>query len=378
MKNGFKIMDSDMHMQEPTDLFEKYLDPAFRHRITSAGRKPGGRRVLFLIDGEPTAKELVVAQYDKTSLGTNRGVSDRADSATAFAAERGYDNVAQLQAMDMEGVDVAAMFPTEGLYFLARDEIDLDLELAICQTYNNWLFDFCKADQARLKGVAMVPLHDVGRAIQEAKRATKELGFVGVYMRPNEVGGRYWHSNYWDQFYDLLEDLNVPLCLHEGTGAFYSRIEPRFGEARMMRHVAGHAMEQMLACLAFILGGVFEFHSRLRVAFFEANCGWLPFWLERMERDTQDYGSFEAPYLSLTPKEYFQRNCWVSCEAGESMLPIVSQYVGEENLVYSTDFPHYDSEFPHATEELIENQALSEQLKRKILWDNCARLYNLA
>ena len=377
MKNGYKIMDSDMHLQEPPNLFEKYLDPAFKHRVTSGGRRPGGRRVQFLLDGEPMAWELAASQYNKTSLGTNRGVSDRADSNTAFAAERGWDSVAQLQAMDMEGVDMAMMFPTEGLYFVAHEEMERDLELALCQAYNNWLFDFCKQDSQRLRGVGIVPMHDVGLAIQESTRVVKDLGFVGVFMRPNGVGDRYWHSNYWDQFYSVLEDLNISLCLHDGSGSYISRIEKRFGEARMMRHVAGHAVEQMLSCLAFIMGGVFEFHPKLRVAFLEANTGWVPFWLERMARDIGDYGAFESPYLSLTPKEYFQRNCWVSCEASETQLPIVAEAVGEDNFVYSTDFPHYDSEFPHANEELLNNPALSDQLKRKILWDNCARLYNI-
>src|SRR4029077_8880983 len=65
---------------------------------------------------------------------------------------------------------------------------------------------------------------------------------------------------------NLLQDLDVPLCFHEGTGSYYSTIEPRFGENRFTRHVASHPTEMQLALIALMLGGIFEFYPRLKVA----------------------------------------------------------------------------------------------------------------
>jgi hypothetical protein len=103
-----------------------------------------------------------------------------------------------------------------------------------------------------------------------------DYGAVGAFVRPNYVNGRYWHSAYWHPLYGLLKDLNAPLCFHEGTGSYYSTIEPRFGEIRFMRHVASHSTGMQLALIALILGGILEFYPRLKVAFLEAQSWWVP------------------------------------------------------------------------------------------------------
>ena len=78
----------------------------------------------------------------------------------------------------------------------------------------------------------------------------------------------------------------------------------------------------------------------------------------------------------LKPSEFFKRQCWISTEA-EKELPMVAELIGDDNIVYSTDYPHGDSDFPHAVEEFLEVEGVSKETKRKILWDNCARLYDL-
>ena len=96
---------------------------------------------------------------------------------------RGFDAKTQLQAMDREGLDVAALYPSIGLGIMMRDDMDPKLSAAIARAYNNWLYDFCQTDPKRLKGVAMLPLHDPNEAVKEAQRAVGKLGFIGV-VRP--------------------------------------------------------------------------------------------------------------------------------------------------------------------------------------------------
>ena len=128
-------------------------------------------------------------------------------------------------------------------------------------------------------------------------RCVKEYGAVGAFVRPNYLNGRYWHSTYWDPLYNMLQDYNVPLCFHEGTGSYYSTIEPRFGENRFMRHVASHSTEMQLALIALMFGGIFEFYPRLRVAFLEAQSWWVPGLLGRIEWDLRQHHDADAPYL---------------------------------------------------------------------------------
>jgi predicted TIM-barrel fold metal-dependent hydrolase len=301
----------------------------------------------------------------------------RVDAATAPMRARGFDSVSQLQAMDIEGLDVAILYPTMALYVpLGIDAVDPQLSAAVCRAYNNWLYDFCRQDPGRLKVAAMLPIHDVLEAVKEARRAVKELGAVAVYMRPNFVNGRPWHSRYYDALWAELQELDVPIGFHEGTGSDAFQDGSEFGENRLMRHVCSHPIGMMKAMVSMICGGVFECFPRLRVAFLEANTGWVPFWLSRMARDIELYGEWDAPLLKLSPREYFERNCWIGCEGEEKELPVVIEQIGDNNIVFSTDYPHHDSDFPHAVEEFLK-LPIQPSSKAKILWDNCARFYRL-
>src|SRR6266852_6358834 len=279
MKDGLRFVDCDMHIMEPPDLFEKYLEPRFRGRVSlPIGADGRPQRGTIVIDGLPTTMDAELQQYRKRrALGGTNSTQPLSGSRLAdtgrldFAIERKYDAVAQIMGMGIEGVDIAVLFPTTGLSLLARDNMDPHLSLALCQAYNNWIHEFCEHSPDQLKFVAMLPPHDVNLACRELIRCVQEMGAVGSFLRPNLVNGHYWHSNYWDPLYSLHESLDVTWGFHEGTGAWYSHMNVLYGENRFYRHVASHWIEMQQALIAMIVGGVFEFHPRLRVGFLEAN-----------------------------------------------------------------------------------------------------------
>jgi predicted TIM-barrel fold metal-dependent hydrolase len=179
------------------------------------------------------------------------------------------------------------------------------------------------------------------------------MGAVGSFLRPNLVNGHYWHSNYWDPLYSLHENLDVALGFHEGTGAWYSHMNVLYGENRFYRHVASHWIEMQQALIALIVGGVFEFHPRLRVGFLEAQNSWAPGLLSRIEWDYPQYRDTHAPYLMLTPKEYFRRNCWAAVEGSEPEIEATAGLIGADRMCISTDYPHFDSNFPEVSNNLL-------------------------
>ena len=183
MKDGLRFVDSDMHIQEPGDLLKKYLDPEFKKRVTWAvdGKGKISRRT-WTIDGLPTGADSEMQQHRKKAasskatgpvIGAATGVlsaSRIADTGRMdFAIERGYDEEAQVMGMEMEGIDIAVLFPTGGLGLLARDNMDPRLSLALSQAYNNWIHDFCQYSPERMKFAAMLPLHDVNLGVPRAE-----------------------------------------------------------------------------------------------------------------------------------------------------------------------------------------------------------------
>jgi uncharacterized protein len=364
MKDGLRFVDCDMHIMEPPDLFATYLDPQFKDRvILQVGADGRPRRGMIVIDGLPLSMDTDLQQYRKrTRPNTNGAVHSTQplsgsriaeEGRLDFAIARNYNAEAQVMGMEIEGIDIAVLFPTTGLSLIARDDMDPRLSLALCQAYNNWIHDFCQYSPDQLKFVAMLPLHDVNLACQELVRCVKELGAVGSFVRPNLVNGHFWHSNYWEPLYSLHEELDVTWGFHEGTGAWYSHMNTLYGENRFYRHVASHWIEMQQALIAMIIGGVFEFHPKLRVGFLEAQNSWVPGILTRIEWDYPQYRDSHAPYLALTPKEYFRRNCWAAVEGSEPEIEPTARLIGADRMCISTDYPHFDSNFPNVSNNLL-------------------------
>jgi predicted TIM-barrel fold metal-dependent hydrolase len=371
--NGFKVLDSDMHCMEPADLWERYIDDVYKP-FAPRGLQEYIADLRLVINGKTMPRHSSLRSRPRNDA--EDPFQKRRERFKA-AAERGWDGISQLEAMDTEGIDVAVVYPSRGLFAQAIDDVDPAFAAAIARAYNDWLHDYCKPDPNRLLGAGMISPHDVRDAVEEARRAVEDCGFRAIFVRPNPVQDRNWHDAYFEPLWDELERLNVPLGFHEGFGPYLPQVGDRFGADIQMVHTACHPMEMMLAVISMIGGGVLERHPNLRVAFLEGNCSWVPFLLWRLDEHYEV--TFRRPDSKLTmkPSEYFKRQCFVSVEADEDFVKQVIDYMGDDTIVFSTDWPHGDSKYPHAVESFMQ-LPISEESKRKILWDNCARYYQIA
>ena len=372
-KNGFRVFDSDLHIMEPVDLWQKYMDS----RYLDQAPRGLNRHTTDLSMVHPDGRAWGIAPDFVAAPRTGTTLAERKDNERygPFAA-RGWSAEAQIDAMDAEGVDVAVIYPTRGLHAVDEPDMDPGLAAAVARAYNDWLYDFCQLDPSRLLGSGMISAFDVNDAVAEARRAVLELGFRGVFLRPNIVNGLNWHDLYYEPLWSTLEELNVPLGFHEGIGTSLPESGSIFGSNFMLRHTFCHSGEQMLATASFCGGGIFERHPDLRVAFLEGNCSWLPFLLYRLDEHWEWRGEIDAPDLKMAPSEYFKRQGYASAEADEEPVKYVVDDIGSANILFSTDFPHSDSKFPNSVERFLELD-ISDEAKRKILWDNCIDLYHL-
>jgi uncharacterized protein len=373
-KGGFKAFDSDMHIMEPPDLWERYIDPQFRD-IAPRGVLSENVRDLSLRFPEEERAGQVVRRTPRRGHNFERNQAlYEEDSA------RGWTGEVQLEAMDREGLDAAVMFPSRGLNVLVGSAggarvPDARFAAGIARAYNDWLFDFCQADPSRMIGAGMLSVYDINDAVEETHRVVKELGFKAVFLRSNLVTDHPWHDPYYDPLWDALEQLDIPLGFHQATATSVPGLtRPWFMPRSGLQRAFGQPIGQMFAVGSFLGGGVLERHPRLRVAFLEANCSWLPWLLWRLDEAYELEGDLDMPELTMMPSEYFKRQCVASVEPDETPARYAIDFLGNDNLVYSTDYPHGDSRYPHATETFLE-LPISDEDKRKILWDNCARFY---
>ncbi|NIO11726.1 MAG: amidohydrolase family protein, partial [Deltaproteobacteria bacterium] len=206
-KKGFKVLDSDMHIMEPPDLWERYIDSEFK------GQGPRGlvrtnvrESALVHSDGRRWGSE--------SRGGVTRGQNfNRTQTLYRSHADRGWSAEVQLEAMDQEGIDLAVLYPTRGLHALAEPNMEPRLAAAIARAYNNWLYEFCQTDPERLLGGAMISPFSIEDAVSEVRRCAGELGFRGVFIRANIMNERNWYDDYYEPLWSTLEEFQIPLGL---------------------------------------------------------------------------------------------------------------------------------------------------------------------
>ncbi len=402
MFKGYKFFDADAHILEPDDLFEKYLEPKFRARMPRAwtgykGEPPawgievitptehcdgGACEMPFGRDNDPVNDPELALAFKSVVLPGH-------DVAYSEIARQGFQPQAYAGALNRAGIDYMVVYPTAGLWYTHDPHLDAATAAAYRRAYNNWLHDFCSAAGPRALGAASIDLRDPAQAAQEARRCVKELGFHAVTFNPAPVGEHRIYEAVYDRLWSELEDLNVPVGVHCGTGTATDEMlyyylpalkavpEFRFS-VRAAQSVFAFVLGNMITCAAMIMGGVLERHPRLRVVHLESGAGWAAFWLERLASGVQGgFRGMEIPGLKLSPIEYFKRQCYISCDQDDPGIKHVIETLGDDNIVLSTDFGHPEGRrYIEAAKEFVETD-IAETSKRKIMWDNGIRLYNV-
>jgi uncharacterized protein len=144
-------------------------------------------------------------------------------------------------------------------------------------------------------------------------------------------------------------------------------------------HTIAFPFECMTALTGLMFAGVPEQFPQLRFAALEAGCGWAPYLVDRMDEEFEKRGSREAPLLKLKPSEYFKRGqFYVTFELEERMLPYVIERLGADKILFSSDYPHWDTEWPNAVKTFLSRDDVSAAAKRQILYDNPQRFYGFS
>ena len=389
-RNGFLVLDSDLHMMEPGDLWERWLDGPHR---ANPPRFFGGQQETLNETAEDKANTNSIMGMEVQGLAipahatqvgatvSSRELQRRSRARHPHfrvARARGYDAVSTLQAMDIEGIDVAVMYGTRGRQILCHDDLAPDYAAALARAYNNWAADYCKTDPTRLKFAAQIAMHDVKLAVEEARRCVTQLGAVAVIGTPNPVNGQHLHDEAVEPLWDALEELDVPIGFHPtGNTSLKDDAGRRYvGHANFhpIAHAIRNPVELMGAIASLTTGGVMERHPKLRAAFLEGTAGWLPWWLWRLDDQWEKFGPGCERSLSMLPSEYFKRQCYIALDVDEEPAIHAVNDMGAEYFVVSSDYPHPDGAFPEALQAFF-GMALTDEQRKKILWDNCARLY---
>ncbi|MGH7845252.1 MAG: amidohydrolase family protein [Candidatus Binatia bacterium] len=274
----------------------------------------------------------------------------------------------RLAVMQEEGIAYSLLFPSRAMD--VGTQRDKKFAAAFCRAYNAYAASVCR-EASQLKAVALLPFQDVPAAVAELESAATKLGLFGVVLSSFGLKEHIGAQTYWP-IYEAMEHLNVPLMIH---ASIQGPVGDRRAETFILQHTVGRPVATLYDCAALIYGGVVEKFPRLRVAFLENRAAWVPYWMDYMDAKWEKRRS-DAPLLKAKPSEYMTRgNFFYSAEPDEKSLPFVLDCIGEDLIIFATDYPHSGSAF---TADLLDRTDVSEQAKRKILHDNGKRLFGWA
>ena len=319
MIDGFRVIDGDSHMMEPMDIWENYLEEPFREK---APKVLGHRSKTALVYGPSEFFTPRPAQGSSTQTPVGRPQRPEhfeADFPERFgeAYESWWSLPSRLNHMDQEGIDATVGFATNGFMITSGAIADPRVQAAFCRAFNNWGADYCRDSAGRVKFVGMISLADIDGAVAEVERLADKPEVAAIVLPP--VHSMIWSTEEFDPVWAALAAAEFAACFH-GGGAQQTWFRS-FSEGGLIptSHALSNPVESMASLSTLIDGGVLERFPNLRVGFYEANAGWVPWWLARLDDHFEGRQArySEGNHLSLLPSEYFARQGFVAADADE-------------------------------------------------------------
>ncbi len=373
------VVDGDGHLLEPADLWVKNVSRKFRDKAPRLFHDKAAQGQGLIADAG-----VIIAPPHAGDVGCARWSADRRRLQGKGAIYNegppaGFDPHERVKEQDREGIDVAFLYPTLGLFLPGIQDPELAVEC--CRIYNDWLADWCGHYPDRFVAIGALPLQDPAGAAKEARRCVERLGMQGFFVRPNAYGNRYIHDPAFDQVWAVAQELDVPVGLHPGgTGEvwgapqLYSR---RWGPIPGSK-VVTFLFDNYFALTAMVGTGVLDRFPKLKVIVLESGGGWLFHWLDQMDHWIGEVAPHDLDKLTMLPSGYFKRQCFISIDPDEKSVPYLVDLIGDHKIMWASDYPHTDVTAPSVVAEVREHIAkMPQRTQRRILGENALAIYGM-
>jgi uncharacterized protein len=381
-----QVIDADTHLTPVPDLWTSRAPNEYKNRVLHVENRDGQQ--MWVVDG---------AVFGPVRGG---GVVDRHNRKFPFKEsiaiwgneevhEGAYDTKKRLQVMDECGIYRQVLFPNSiGLggqdLGLAKDPI---VRRMCVEIYNDASAELQASSNMRFLPMPVLPAWDVALCVKETERMAA-MGMRGVNMTsdPQDLGAPDLASPKWDPLWEACESLNMPVHFHIGASItamnFYGQyfwpsqdeyVKPAIGGSMLF---IGNAR----VLINTVFAGIFDRFPKLRMVSVESGVGWIPFILETMDYELFENAPAQFARLRRKPSEYFKDHWHATYwfERNNGNLQGLIDSVGEDNVLFSTDFPHPTCLYPAPLDSIADRMStLRDGTRRKVLGENAAKLYRL-
>ncbi len=375
MKSDDLILISvDDHIAEPADMFDAHVPRAYRQHTPRVVVEPTGREQWYY--GDIQGRNLGL----NAVAGKPREMYN-IDAARYDEMRPGCFNVDErVRDMNAGGQLAGLNFPNWTGFSgqVLNQGPDRDVNLVMIKAYNDWHLDeWCAAYPGRFIPCGILPLFDVEEAAKEIKRlADKGCHAVTFSENPEALNMPSIHTDYWYPLFAAACDNNTVFCTHVGSSSrmpFFSTDAP---PSVMM---TGSSMMSMYTFVELIWAQFYKDFPELKFSLTEGDVGWVPYFLWRSEHVLNRHSGWTHPTFPdgyRGPSDVFRRHiytCFISDKVGVHNL----EWFNEDMLCWESDFPHSDSNWPFAPEDVVETMGhLDDAVINKITHENAMRAYS--
>ena len=379
---GIRIVDCDTHFTEPPDLFSANAPAGMKDKLPHVKRVNG-------ID------YWYIGEKNFGSLGGNVIAKDH-NKLLGRLAYRTYEEIdpgsyliePRLQAMDDMGVWTQICFQNGGVTQAGSLVAlgDPELAITIIRMYNDACAHRAQASGGRIQCMPTLPYWDKDLLNAEVRRIV-DMGLKGIVMpdRPERLSSGFLGrdgkvSDFWAETFEICNATGLALNFHLNSALDAdSAIWDNLGfDQRLPIHALLHHAGCAATLSNFMVSGLLDAYEDLKIGLIESGAGWVPFWLEGMEHQLDEFRTAQNRGLKKRPKEYFAKNFWVSYWFEDYAPRNMLDQIGVDKVMFETDYPHPTSLYPGVQDKLVATLGHHDYATRKkVLETNAVTLYNL-
>ena len=374
----YEIISADCHIDLiwlPPDLFTSNASAALKDRMPHVVDSEKGPCWVSrsganfgLMNGMGSAgREYVPGQIYRSDRMASTGLYDDGRKGV----RRLSDPDLRLKDQELDGVQGEVLYGVLGAS-LRLDDPDASTE--VLRIYNEWLDEFCRTHPERYAGIACIPNHSIDAAVAEVERVAKRGVAKGIEVQATfDMTPLYEPS--WNPLWAIANETRLPVHMHtigtpEPDTSSLAPLQKLQAEAVFM---SGFQMSMSKVLMETVMGGVFEAYPNVILVLGESGIGWIPYVIEHMDVEWLD--QYQDLTLKMLPSEYWRRNCRATYQTDRVGINNID-YLGEDNVMWGSDFPHPDGVWPDSKEYIAKELAeVSDKVRHKIICANAAKLY---